>query len=140
MNNEKLFYIEIISLVFIIYFISLTLLINFIPNISDNLIQSIIGITSILTSMMNNFSPMLIIKKVIETKSNSLIYLPQALIGFVNLSCWLIYGVIIKDYFQIIANVVSMLFCFIQIIIYYYFECYKYIESNKITNYNELNI
>jgi uncharacterized protein with PQ loop repeat len=87
---------------------------------------------------MNNFSPMIIIRKVIQTKSNSLIYLPQALIGFVNLSCWLVYGVIIQDYFQVIANVISMLFCFIQIIIYYYFECSKYIESNKITN--ELDI
>jgi uncharacterized protein with PQ loop repeat len=134
MNSEKLFYIEIFSSVFIIYFMSLTLVINFIPNLSNNLIENIVGITAIITSMMNNFSPMIILTKVIQTKSNSLIYLPQALIGFINLSCWLVYGVTIKDYFQVISNVISILFCFIQIIIYYYIECYKCIESNKITN------
>jgi len=140
MNSEKLFYIEIFSSIFIIYFMSLTIVINFIPNLSNNLIENIVGITAIITSMMNNFSPMIILTKVIQTKSNSLIYLPQALIGFINLSCWLVYGVTIKDYFQVISNVISILFCFIQIIIYYYIECYKCIESNKITNYNELNI
>jgi len=134
MNSEKLFYIEIFSSVFIIYFMSLTLVINFIPNLSNNLIENIVGITAIITSMMNNFSPMIILTKVIQTESNSLIYLPQALIGFINLSCWLVYGVTIKDYFQVISNVISILFCFIQIIIYYYIECYKCIESNKITN------
>lgn len=134
MNSEKLFYIEIFSSVFIIYFMSLTLIINFIPNLSNNLIENIVGITAIITSMMNNFSPMIILTKVIQTNSNSLIYLPQALIGFINLSCWLVYGVTIKDYFQVISNVISILFCFIQIIIYYYIECNKYIESNKITN------
>lgn len=134
MNSKKLFYIEIVSSAFIIYFMSLTIVINFIPNLSSNLIENIVGITTIITSIMNNFSPMIILTKVIQTNSNSLIYLPQALIGFINLSCWLVYGVIIKDYFQVISNVISILFCFIQIIIYYYIECNKCIESNKITN------
>jgi len=75
MNSEKLFYIEIFSSIFIIYFMSLTIVINFIPNLSNNLIENIVGITAIITSMMNNFSPMIILTKVIQTKSNSLIYL-----------------------------------------------------------------
>lgn len=45
-----------------------------------------------LSSISTYFSPLLIMKKVIMTKDSSLIYLPQAVVGCINLSCWLIYS------------------------------------------------
>ena len=62
---------------------------------------------------------MLIIREIILTKNNSLIYLPQALIGFVNLVCWFIYGLMINNIYQLITNGICTIVCFIQIILYF---------------------
>jgi solute carrier family 50 protein (sugar transporter) len=123
MKFEKIIYIESISSFFIIYFFLLLIIINY-SNINENLIQHILGSTAVTTSILYNLSPMLIIREVILTKNNSLIYLPQALIGFVNLVCWFIYGLMINNIYQLITNGICAIICFIQIIIYYYYYQY----------------
>jgi hypothetical protein len=92
---EKLFYIT-----YIFYFLSL-LFIGTFSTIDKNTFVNIIGISSITT----NLSPILIIRKVIETQDTSLIYLPQALIGLINLLYWLAYSIIINDLYQILPYI-----------------------------------
>jgi uncharacterized protein with PQ loop repeat len=93
----------------------------------------IIGIIAMLTSISTNISPLLVIKEVIQENSNELIYLPQALIGALNLLCWLVYAITINDNYQLITNVVGLCMCVIQIIVYIYYH-----KSNKILPTNIL--
>ena len=76
---------------------------------------------------------MLIIKRVIDTKDPSLIYLPQVIIGIVNLSCWLIYAFMIDDIYQILTDIFGLIPCVIQIIIYIF---YKIDYPNKFFAFN----
>lgn len=114
---SKLKYIEIISLIFIIYFIVIIYIINF-TYVDKSIIIDITGTLSTISSICTYFSPILIIKKVIETKDNTLIYLPQVLIGIINLSCWLIYGIVLNDIYQIITDSFALSMCLLQLIIY----------------------
>lgn len=119
---SKLIYIEIISIIYIIYFFIIIFFIQFIPNIPSYIYINITGYTAMITCILSYFSPLLIIKKVIITKDNSLIYFPQAIIGTINLTCWLIYSIIIDDIFQIITDVLGLSMCVFQIIIYFLFS------------------
>ena len=114
---QKIIYIEITTTLFLIYIITIIFIINF-TNVSRNLLVNITGTACTISSILSYFSPILIIKKVIETKDNTLIYLPQILIGLINLSCWLYYGIIINDIYQILTDSLSLCICIIQIIIY----------------------
>lgn len=120
---EKLFLFELTNCIFITYFLFLVFLFNF--SQYSFIVKIIIGYTSIITTIITNISPLLIIREVIKTKNNSLIYLPQALIGLINLSCWVTYGFLINDLYQIIANSICIFFCLLQIIAYY-----SYIGTN----------
>lgn len=114
---QKIIYIEITTTLFLIYIITIIFIINF-TNVSRNLLVNITGTACTISSILTYFSPILIIKKVIETKDNTLIYLPQILIGLINLSCWLCYGIMINDIYQILTDSLSLGICIIQIIIY----------------------
>ena len=114
---QKIIYIEITTSLFLIYIITIIFIINF-TNVSRNLLVNITGTACTTSSILTYFSPVLIIKKVIETKDNTLIYLPQILIGLINLSCWLCYGIMINDIYQILTDSFSLGICIIQIIIY----------------------
>lgn len=73
-------------------------------------------------SVSTNFAPLAIINQVIKTKSNELIYLPQALIGIVNLSCWLVYGLLLNDIYQIITNSLGLTMCVCQLVVYFLYR------------------
>jgi len=117
-NEMKKIYIEIICTLYFIYFMSIIYFINF----TNYNVKMIVGIVAILTSISTNISPLLVIKEVIKQKSNKLIYLPQALIGILNLSCWLAYAIIINDIYQLITNAVGLSMCVLQVVIYF---CYN---------------
>lgn len=115
---KKLKYIELISLICILYLLTMIFVINFIADDNNKLVINISGGVALSSSLCTNFSPMLIIKKVIETKDTSLIYLPQAIIGFINLSSWLTYALIIDDIYQILTDIFGISMCLMQIVIY----------------------
>jgi solute carrier family 50 protein (sugar transporter) len=117
-NKKKLIYIEIICTLYFIYFMTIIYFLNF----TNYNVKMIIGIVSMLTSITTNISPLLVIKEVIEKNSNELIYLPQALIGTLNLSCWLVYSIIINDIYQLITNSIGLSMCVVQIIVYGYYH------------------
>jgi uncharacterized protein with PQ loop repeat len=117
-NEMKKIYIEIICTLYFIYFMSIIYFINF----TKYNVKMIIGIVAMLTSISTNISPLLVIKEVIKQKSNKLIYLPQALIGTLNLSCWLAYAIIINDIYQLITNAVGLSMCVLQVVIYFYYN------------------
>jgi solute carrier family 50 protein (sugar transporter) len=123
---DKLIYIEIISLFFLTYFLIMLYLINFVKNISFMIITNIVGNSVTISSILTNFSPLLIIKHVISTKDTTLIYFPQALIGTINLSCWLVYAILINDIYQIITDTVGLTFCVIQIGVYIRYNYFKF--------------
>jgi solute carrier family 50 protein (sugar transporter) len=121
---EKLIYIEIISLIGIVYLIIIIFLLNF-TNIDLYIIQYISGVTCTLTNICANAAPLLIIKQVIITKNTSLIYLPQAIINFINYLCWLIYAINNHNIFLLIPNSISLCLCLFQIIVYGYVKLNK---------------
>jgi solute carrier family 50 protein (sugar transporter) len=114
----KLFWIEILSSSFLIYLITITYLLSFTKINKENVLVPIIGIISTISSISTYISPLIIISEVIKTKSNELIYLPHALIGCINLSCWLIYAIMIKDIYQIITDILGLFMCVIQVCVY----------------------
>ncbi len=131
---EKLIYIELISIFYIIYFLSLLFICTF-TNIPKQYFVKIIGISSMISSIITNLSPMIVIKKIIQTKDTSLIYLPQALIGLINLLCWLVYSIVINDLYQTLPYISSLFCCSLQLIIYTY---YKFKNNNLVEPNNVL--
>ena len=119
---EKVIWLEIFCGFFLVYFIVIIYLINFTSIDVNKILLPIIGTVSMLSSIATNFSPLIIIGQIIRTKSNELIYLPQALIGCINLSCWLVYGFLLNDIYQIITNSLGLTMCIIQLIVYFWFN------------------
>lgn len=117
-NKKKLIYIEIVCTLYFIYFMTIIYFLNF----TNYNVKMIIGIVAMITSISTNISPLLVIKEVIKQSSNELIYLPQALIGGLNLSCWLIYSITLNDIYQLITNAVGLSMCVVQIIVYGYYH------------------
>jgi len=117
-NKKKLIYIETICTLYFIYFMTIIYFLNF----TNYNVRMIIGIVAMLTSITTNISPLLVIKEVIQENSNELIYLPQALIGTLNLSCWLIYAIMINDNYQLITNAVGLSMCILQVVVYGYYH------------------
>jgi solute carrier family 50 protein (sugar transporter) len=128
---KKVKYIEMISLIGILYLLTMTFIINFIVNDNNKLIINICGSVAMSSSMITYFSPILIIKRVIDTKDPSLIYLPQAIIGTINLSSWLIYAFMINDIYQILTDIFGIAMCLIQIIIYTFYTLDSPYSTNK---------
>lgn len=132
---KKVKYIEFISLICILYLLSMIFIINFVDtmNIPTNksIIINICGTVALSSSMITYFSPIIIIKRVIDTKDPSLIYLPQAIIGTINLSSWLIYAFMINDIYQILTDIFGITMCLIQIIIYTFYTLDSPYSSNK---------
>ena len=122
---EKLIYIEIMSILFYLYFIIIIGLINF----TDIKMDKILGISCIVTTILMNSIPLLIIKQVINTQNTDLIYLPQAIINFINYSCWFIYGFLDYNLVLLITNSVSLSLCLFQIIVYGYVKIENRNES-----------
>ncbi len=121
-DQNIIFKLEMLSGVFILYFVSIIYLISFTQINKTNTLLPIVGTVSMLSSIATNFSPFLIVGQVIKTKSNELIYLPQALIGCINLSCWLAYGLILHDIYQIITNALGLSMCVIQVLVYWIYS------------------
>ncbi len=138
-DQTQLLKLELLSGAFLLYFIIIIYLLNFTQINKTKILLPIIGNVSMFLSIFTNFSPFIIIKKVIITKSNKLIYLPQALIGCLNLSCWLAYGFILNDNYQIITNGFGLSMCIIQVFIYWFYSkepenTNKIIPENQIEN------
>ena len=143
-NDKYLWMIELFCLIFYIYFIGLTFGLTFsqtfVKSVSANKqiinqLKQIHFIVSMSLSIATNFSPMLILYEVIKTSNCELIYLPQALIGLINLSLWLVYALFINDIYQIITDIVSLAMCLIQLCVYFYYSCFTAkltAKSNKV--------
>jgi len=130
--QKYLFFIELLCSLLFIYFMCLTILLNFIKNhLYISIIKQIHYIVSMVMSISTNIAPILILVEVCKTSNSELIYLPQAIIGFINISLWLIYSFLISDIYQITANTVNIIMSLIQLIVYLYYGCYKLIRSNN---------
>ncbi len=119
-------YIELMSGLFISYFIIMTFLFNF-TTLPFYDLAFAFGVGSVITSIGSYLAPIFIIKEVIETKNHKLIYIPQALIGLVSMIIFLIYGIIINNIFIIAVDVIIIFICIIQLLVYLY---YKYNKNN----------
>ena len=124
-KSSKLFWIEISCCLYMIFLFVLVYLYYFMFIISIELITKILGISSMISSIATNISPMLILYEVIQKSNIEKIYLPQALIGLFNLIVWLIYSIIIDDIFQIITNAICGFMCLLQCIVYCYYSYIK---------------
>jgi solute carrier family 50 protein (sugar transporter) len=135
LEPTKLKYIECLTLVFISYDLIIIYIINF-TNVSNVIIRHITGSMATISSLCTYFSPLLIIKQVIDSKDTSLIYLPQVLISILNLLSWLINSIIIQDMYQITTDFISLSMCIFQLIVYltiqYFYQSQKFDELANI--------
>ncbi len=125
LKPTKLLQVEISTLIFFLYWLTIILIHSILHLISDELAIQIVGIGSLIVSIAKNFSPCLVLYQVLQTQDTTLIYFPQALIGFLNLSLWVIYSITIGDLIQVLSNGASALVCLIQLVIYWYIKITK---------------
>lgn len=125
-NQTKLAIIEIGSLTMLSLWLSLIGL-QLTNILALDQTTRIMGWVSSSISVVKNFSPCLVIGQIIKSQDPTLIYFPQAFLGFVNLAIWTGYSIAIGDIFQIVSNGLSSLVCLTQLVVWGW---YKF----KITN------
>ena len=99
----------------------------------DKLLGKICGISSIIFY----FFPIQTIYKVIKDKNANLIHIYNISIYFLSAVCWLIYGIIDKDYYIVYPYLLGSIIALIQIILYkiYYGKNIKFgNEKNFVAN------
>jgi len=132
-NQLKLAIIEMGCIIMLVLWLGLIgLQITSLISLNQNI--QIMGWVCSIISVAKNFSPCLVIQQVITTMDPTLIYFPQAFLGFINLSIWVAYSITIGDMFQIVSNSLSAIVCFIQLVVYGWIKYYKinYIQTEKI--------
>ena len=122
---DKLIHVEIATIIFFSYWLSMILIHGILHLLPDDLAIKIVGIGCLIVSIAKNFSPCLVLYQVIKTRDTTLIYFPQALIGFLNLALWVAYSITIGDIIQVLSNGASALVCLIQLVIYSYIKLTK---------------
>lgn len=127
-KTEKKIYIEILTICGLLYILFIIYLLNF-TLIDYLIIRRLVGISCILITIAINISPLLIIKQVIIERNTELIYLPQIFINSINYLSWLIYAIIIDDYFLIIPNIICL---FILLFVFIIYLIIKIKNNNKI--------
>ncbi len=122
---DKLLQVEIGSIIFFLYWLTMILIHGILHTISDDFSIQIVGLGCLIVSVAKNFSPCLVLYQVIKTQDTTLIYFPQALIGFLNLALWVGYSITIGDIIQVLSNGASAFVCLLQLIIYWYIKLTK---------------
>ena len=84
--------------------------------------ESIIGKICNCTSIIVFLSPIQLILRVVKEKNYNLIPIYTAYVSFAASSCWVSYGVFIKDIYVILPNAVGIILAIVQI---YVFISYK---------------
>lgn len=123
-NQTKLIIIEICSLIMLVLWLSLIGL-QILNLISLDLTIQIMGWACLAISVGKNFSPCLVIGQIIKSKDPTLIYFPQAFLGFINLALWTGYSIAIGDIFQIVSNGLSALVCLVQLVVWTYYKFFE---------------
>ena len=80
----------------------------------DSIIEQICNGTAIVVFL----SPIQLIYRVIKEKNYFLIPIYTAYVSFIASSCWVTYGVFIRDIYVILPNTIGILLAIIQIIVY----------------------
>lgn len=122
LKPTKLFQVEIGIVIFFLYWMGMILVHGILRTISDELAIQIVGLGCLIVSIAKNFSPCVVLYQVLQTRDTTLIYFPQALIGFLNLALWVVYSITIGDIYQVLSNGASALVCLVQLIIYWYIK------------------
>ncbi len=138
-EESRKIYIEIISGLFISYFIIMTFLFNF-TLISYKNLSFVFGIGAVLTSILSYLSPILIIREVIETRNHKIIYLPQVLLGLITMIIFLIYGLVINNIFIIIVDAIIIFICLVQLLVYCYYKYMVKSNNKSLDKQNDKNI
>ena len=134
LDDSRKKYIELISGLFISYFLIMTFLFNF-TSISYSDLVFIFGFGLVISSIGSYLAQIFIIKEVIQTQNHKLIYIPQALIGLVTMIIFLTYGIIINNIFIVIVDAVVIFICIIQLLVYLYYKFNK----NQVDNLDKVN-
>ena len=83
----------------------------------------ITGKTAMIINIIQYAAPGQSIFTVLKTGNYSLIPITTTIVGVMCSSCWLIFGIIMKNPNCIIPNSMGLALSLIQIVIYYYFKC-----------------
>ena len=84
--------------------------------------KSIVGRSCLISSIISILIQIPNIYIGIKEKNYSLIKINYAIIAFPTHFCWIIFGLIISDCYVLIANLICIIYCIMQIILYI---CYK---------------
>jgi solute carrier family 50 protein (sugar transporter) len=91
----------------------------------------IVGILCVIANTVMYASPLIVMKKVITTKSVEYMPFFLSLVGFLNGACWTAYALIKFDLYITIPNGLGVLFSIAQLILY---GCYRKSTPKKVKN------
>jgi uncharacterized protein with PQ loop repeat len=122
-------YIELIFIFAYIYILSLVIIINYTP-ISIDVKNSIVNY-SLLFNIFSFITPLSTIITIIKNKNTKTLYLPFTIINNAASILWLVYGILLNNYFLIAIYSVGILTSLIEIILYMYYNIRNIIKINK---------
>lgn len=113
-------YIEAIFIFAYIYILLYVIIINYIPIDID--IKNTIVNYSLLFNIFYFITPLSSIITIIKNKSTKTLYLPFTIINTSSSVLWLVYGILLNNYFLIAIYSLGLLTALIEIILYLYYN------------------
>ncbi|KAL7690772.1 putative SWEET sugar transporter [Plasmopara halstedii] len=85
---------------------------------SEDAMMTVVGIIAIISSLALYASPLLEIKVVVQTRSSTSLPFAMILAGVINNLLWILYGILVFDWFLIVPCSVNVFFGLVQATLY----------------------
>lgn len=116
--------VEIIFILGYLYLLIYIILINYVPINID--IKNLIVNYSLLFNIFYFISPLSSFIEIIKNKSTKTLYLPFTIINMIASTLWLVYGILLNNYFLIAIYSTGILTALVETFLYIYYNSYWY--------------
>ncbi|KAL7114492.1 hypothetical protein ACP275_04G124300 [Erythranthe tilingii] len=126
-KNAKILALELIMLLNVFGFGLILVLTHFLVKGSQRV--HVLGWISVILSVSVYAAPLSIMKKVIQTKSVEFMPISLSFALLLNAVMWFFYGLLLKDFYITVPNIVGFIFGVLQIILYLIYKKCKVQEK-----------
>jgi solute carrier family 50 protein (sugar transporter) len=120
LNQNQKRKVELSFILGYFYILLYVILINYVPLSIDT--KNYIVNYSLLFNIFYFISPLSSILSIIESKSTKMLYLPFTIINMIASSLWLIYGIMLNNYFLISIYSLGIVTSFTETILYFHYN------------------
>lgn len=134
--------VEIIFILAYLYLLTYIILINYVPINIDT--KNLIVNYSLLFNIFYFISPLSSFIEIVKNKSTKTLYLPFTVINMIASTLWLVYGILLNNYFLIAIYSTGILTALIETTLYIYYNSYWYkkpdILVSGVTTKNDISL